>query len=42
VVHESAMAAQQELKGKQVAEIRGITAIAEQEVTVVSERAPGR
>jgi len=42
VVHESGMAAQQELKGKQVEEIRGITAIAEREVTVVNERAPGR
>ena len=42
VVHESGMAAQQELKGRQVAEIRGITAAAEREVTVVSERAAGR
>jgi hypothetical protein len=32
------MAAQQELKGKQVAEIRAITAIAEQEVTVTAGR----
>jgi hypothetical protein len=36
VVHESGMAAQQELKGKQVAEIRGITAVAEREVTVTT------
>jgi hypothetical protein len=36
VVHESGMAAQQELKGKQVAEIRSITAIAERELIVTT------
>jgi hypothetical protein len=36
VVHESGMAAQQELKGKQVAEIRSITAIAAREVIVTA------
>jgi hypothetical protein len=38
VVHESGMAAQQELRGKQVAEIRSITAIAEREVIVTAAR----
>jgi hypothetical protein len=40
VVHESGMAAQQELKGRHVAEIRSVTAIAARVVTVTSGAEP--